>query len=270
MDTLFYIAAKIAWFLIRPDSVIVLLLVLGLWLLARGRQRWGMRLAGAGAGLLVLLALLPLGGLLLRPLEAAYPPDPSVSEVAGIIVLGGAEVDDVSAHWGQPNVNEAGDRFLAGIALADRFPDAIVAFAGGSAYLAGPVVEADLAGAIFTSAGVDPSRLRLEGRSRNTAENAVNALGVLGAEAQGTWLLVTSAYHMPRAVETFCAAGWTGLVPWPVDHRTRGAGRALGWNLAENLRDLNTGVKEWIGRIGYRVTGRGVSPDTAPGCLAQP
>ncbi|MDF0598258.1 YdcF family protein [Psychromarinibacter halotolerans] len=269
MDTLFYIVAKIVWFVMRPDTVILLLLVAGLFLLARGQRRWGMRLAGAGAGLLVLLAVLPLGGPLLRPLETAYPPQPEVSDIAGILVLGGAEVDDVSAHWDQPNLNEAGERYLAGLTLAHRFPDAILGFAGGSAYLAGPVVEADLARAIFTSAGIDPARLRLEGRSRNTAENAANALELLGDEAQGTWLLVTSAFHMPRAVESFCAAGWTGLVPWPVDFRTRGAARSPGWDLATNLNDLNIGAKEWVGRIAYRATGRGVPPAQAAGCLAQ-
>jgi uncharacterized SAM-binding protein YcdF (DUF218 family) len=70
-------------------------------------------------------------------------------------------------------------------------------------------------------------------------------------------VIVTSAFHMPRAIATFCAAGWENLVPYPVDFR--GTGRAsLGWNFAERLALLNTGIKEWVGLVAYRATGRTV------------
>jgi uncharacterized SAM-binding protein YcdF (DUF218 family) len=64
---------------------------------------------------------------------------------------------------------------------------------------------------------------------------------------------------MPRALGTFCAAGWHNLVPYPTDYRGGKIWDQMGWNLAENLTDLNIGVKEWVGLLAYRPHG-GVFP----------
>ena len=157
-------------------------------------------------------------------------------------------------------MTEAGDRYLATIALARRFPEARVLFTGGSGRLFGAEIpEARIAREILVSAGVDPARLILEGQSRNTAENARFAKALVANQGQGSWLLVTSAFHMPRAVETFCAAGWQDLVPWPTDYRTASLRDGIGWDLARNLDLLNVAVREWIGILAYRVTGRAVT-----------
>jgi len=81
-------------------------------------------------------------------------------------------------------------------------------------------------------------------------------------DVEGPWILVTSAFHMPRAVGSFCAAGWHTLVPYPTDYRGGSFWDQVGWDLADNLTDLNTGVTEWVGLLAYRVTGRsdGLTP----------
>jgi len=80
---------------------------------------------------------------------------------------------------------------------------------------------------------------------------------LLGAGATSTpMLLVTSAFHMPRSMGVFCAAGWTDITPYPVDHRTGAFSARSGWAFAANLEDLNVGVKEWVGLLAYRLTGR--------------
>jgi uncharacterized SAM-binding protein YcdF (DUF218 family) len=129
-------------------------------------------------------------------------------------------------------------------------------FAGGAATLSGGTGrQAETSAEILRQGGVEPERILLENRSRNTAENAANALTLRpeGTEA-GPWILVTSAWHMPRSVGTFCAAGWEGIVPWPTDYRGNRSG--LGWRFARNLEELNFAAKEWVGLLGYRVTGR--------------
>ena len=108
---------------------------------------------------------------------------------------------------------------------------------------------------ILRQLGLSEDRLIVEGRSRTTAENATFSRAIM-EDFEGPWILVTSAFHMPRAVGSFCAAGRRALVPYPTDYRSGSFWDQVGWDLADNLADLNTGVKEWIGLLAYRVTGR--------------
>jgi uncharacterized SAM-binding protein YcdF (DUF218 family) len=86
--------------------------------------------------------------------------------------------------------------------------------------------------------GLSEDRLIVEGRSRTTAENAVFSRAI-APDLEGPWILVTSAFHMPRALRTFCAAGWHNLVPYPTDYRGGKIWDQMGWKIAENLTDLN-------------------------------
>ena len=153
-------------------------------------------------------------------------------------------------------MNEAGDRFLTGIALARRYPEAQLVFTGGrGAVLSSGPAGATIAEQIFRQAGIPEHRLTLEAASRNTAENASRTRQVVDGGGQGPWVLVTSAFHMPRAVATFCAAGWQNVVPWPTDYRTGSLWAEIGWSLASHLETLNTGIKEWVGLLAYRLLG---------------
>jgi uncharacterized SAM-binding protein YcdF (DUF218 family) len=260
MDTLFFVTAKLVSALIRVDTWIVLILALIVLALVLERRRLALRLSAGAFVVLLTLSLLPLGDLLLQPLEASYPVNPELSRVDGIIVLGGGEVARISEFWGQPQLNEAGDRYTAALALARQFPQAQLLFTGGSGALrdlaGGGSVEAEMAGAFFLGQGVASGRLLLEGKSRNTAENARLSLA-LSAPAPGeVWVLVTSAFHMPRAMRSFEAAGWTGVVAYPVDYRTASFRDGIGWDLVGNLAVLNTAIKEQVGQLAYRLTGR--------------
>ena len=255
-DTALWLASKLIWAAIRPETLLLLLLIAAFVAVRRGRLRfanWSLGLATLG---FLVIAVFPLGQLVMAPLERAFPARPSVSAPGGIIVLGGGEDTDRAAVWQQPLVNEAGDRFLAGIALARRFPEAQLVFTGGRGEVlsAGPS-GASVAERIFQQAGTPGARLILEAKSRNTAENARRTRELVDGAGQGPWLLVTSAFHMPRAVATFCGAGWKNVLPWPTDYRTGTFWSDVGWSLASNLEALNTGIKEWVGLLGYRVVG---------------
>lgn len=260
MDTLFFIASKLIGALLRPDTWIVLALAVVVLALVLNRRRFALWVGSITLAVLVALAILPLGDLLLQPIERTYPAEPALDQVDGIIVLGGGEDARASAFWAQTQLNEGGERYTAALALARRFPEARILFTGGSGALrdlAGTETsEADMAGRFFRAQGVSPERLLLEGQSRNTAENARLSLALAAPAPGETWVLVTSAFHMPRAMRSFETAGWAGLVPWPVDYRTSAFTDGMGWNLTRNLLVLNTAIREQVGQITYRLTGR--------------
>ncbi|MDF1802060.1 YdcF family protein [Thalassovita sp.] len=260
MDTGFFILSKLVGALIRAETWIILLLVLGTWARWRGRLRLARTGVGLGLTFLLLLTLLPLGDVLIRPLEARFPVAPDLVAVDGIIVLGGAEQAGRAQQWGLPQTNDAGERFIEGAALALAHPQAKLLFTGGSGALGDlgntDVPQAAMAHQLFTRLGIAPERILLERTSRNTAENARNSLALIQPELAEVWVLVTSAYHMPRAVQSFQAAGWPQVVPWPVDHRSGSFVGGLGWNLSRNLNLFNKATKETIGLIAYNLTGR--------------
>jgi uncharacterized SAM-binding protein YcdF (DUF218 family) len=268
MDTVFFKASKLIWALLRPETLLLLLFVAG-WLFLRVR-RAGLGQLFSFVSILAcgLISVFPVGDAFLSPLEKTYPTEPKVRKVAGIVVLGGGESDVQSRAWSQPNTGDAGDRFIAALALAHKHPEAIVLFTGGSGRLLGGTSAADIARDIFLGAGLDKSRLILEGTSRNTAENAVISLELAPDNVEGDWLLVTSAFHMRRAVASFCSAGWKNIVPWPTDYLTGGFFDRIGWNFAFNLNELNIGVKEWIGLATYSLTRRTSDEIEIADCLA--
>jgi len=118
--------------------------------------------------------------------------------------------------------------------------------------------EADHIAPLFAKLGVAPERLVLENRARNTYENARYSREVAAPDAGESWILVTSAFHMPRAVGCFRAVGWN-VIPYPVAHMTTGRDHdppPLGFNPQAGLRWLGLGLHEWLGLVAYRLAGR--------------
>jgi uncharacterized SAM-binding protein YcdF (DUF218 family) len=219
----------------------------------------GRKLVMASVLLLVVCGLSPLGTLLLYPLEQRFPPwDAARGAPDGIIVLGASIEADLSAAHGTPVVRSAPDRIIAAAALAHRYPNARIVFSGGSAnLLSNDAREADFAGAVFESLGVAKSRLIMERRSRNTLENAEFSKALVAPKEGERWLLVTSAFHMPRSVGLFRKAGFA-VEPYPVDWRVGGRGDLLSFtNIAtDGLGRTDLAVREWMGLIAYRATGK--------------
>lgn len=260
MDTFFFIASKLVGVLIRADTWMVIAVGFTALALLFNRQNIAQFMSLVTFTAMLAIAILPLGNPLLQRLERTYPADPALSQVDGIIVLGGGEDADGTAFWQQTQLGDGAERLTATMALARQFPQARVLFTGGSGrlrQLSGSYGSgADVAAQFYLAQGLEPDRLLLEGASRNTAENARLSLALAQPEDGDTWLLVTSAFHMPRAMRSFASAGWVGLVPYPVDYRTRGFMDGIGWNLTGNLNVLNTAVKEIVGQMAYALTGR--------------
>jgi uncharacterized SAM-binding protein YcdF (DUF218 family) len=177
--------------------------------------------------------------------------------VDGIIVLGGAVDAALSHARGQVSLNEAAERITEGVALARRYPQARILLTGGDGSLIQTgYSEADATRKLFIDLGIAPDRIVIESASRNTWENAAFSYRTVEPRADQTWLLVTTAMHMPRAVGCFRRAGWS-IVPYPVDYRTYPTVEfEVSFGFPGGLDLLNLVVKEWDGLIAYYLLGR--------------
>lgn len=258
METGFFWLSKLVWAAIAPESVLFLLLLASWIQLLRKSTKWAGRLLGSVIGILIVLSTLPVGEWVLFPLEDRFPVNPVLPDrIDGIIVLGGAEDPVRSEAWQQVEVNDSAERFLASIDLARRFPQARVVFTSGSG---NPFDQkhrsSDVARQLYSQAGLDAGRITYEEQSRNTAENVAMSKALVKPSPGDNWVLVTSAFHMPRSIGVFCKAAWSAI-PYPVDHRAlRGDLLRIGSGIAGNINSLSLGIKEWIGLAAYYVTGR--------------
>jgi uncharacterized SAM-binding protein YcdF (DUF218 family) len=257
---LFFALSKTLGVMALPTNFLIGLGIIGVLLCASRWARLGRRLAITAIVLLAICGFSPLGDLFLYPLESRFPPwNAELGAPDGIIVLGGPIDSDLSAEYDTPVVRSAPDRIIAGTALARQYPNARFVFTGGSANLvSGDAREADYAGAVFERLGIPKSRLIMERRSRNTYENALFTADMVKPKPGERWLLVTSAYHMPRSIGLFRKAGFA-VEAYPVDWRVgRGWSDVLAFNTIANegfgLTDL--GVREWMGLVAYRLTGK--------------
>ena len=229
----------------------VALLVISRWRRAALGMLW------LGLAVLGLLGFEAVPHALLRPLENQYPVPPAavVDRHVGVVVLGGATQHPRSyqAHAQVP-LGEAAERMSVPVGLLREHPKLALVFSGGEGrLLLTGVTEAELARAFYQEQGLDLARLTLESGSRTTRENARQVAALLGARCQEPWLLVTSAWHMPRAVAEFESVGCR-VTPYPVDFRT---GASTAWSdyaLARSLMQWQTALHEWLGLAVYALT----------------
>jgi uncharacterized SAM-binding protein YcdF (DUF218 family) len=209
-------------FLLPPGLFVVLLVALGVWLIRGRKDRLSGTVSLSIALLLYLLSTAVIGEVLISPLETAYPP-PEAGEACwgdAIVVLGGGSKVSSPAEGGAPALTEESTgRLVYGVRLARRMPLPLV-FTGGRALgREDRPSEAEAAARVAKSLGVPEERLLLEERSRTTWENG---LYVSEEFESRTPLLVTSAWHMPRAVYSFRKHGMEP-VPAPTLYRSDSA-----------------------------------------------
>jgi uncharacterized SAM-binding protein YcdF (DUF218 family) len=97
----------------------------------------------------------------------------------------------------------------------------------------------------------------MEPRARNTWENAEFSKAVASPKLGERWLLLTSAYHMARAVGAFRKAGFA-IEPYPVDWRLGSRDDLLRFSISfvGGLSRVDTAIREWIGLTAYWLAGR--------------
>ena len=257
---MFFYVSKLFWLVAAPSNLIGFCLLFAAGLLVLGRYKSGRTLAVIACAAYLIGGFSPLGQIMLRPLEDRFVrPQSLPTEPKGIIVLGGAIDEQMSAARNSSELNESGGRMTEAVALAHRYKSARLVFTGGSASLRGSeLTEAAAAKRFFLEQGISAERIVLEDKSRNTRENAEFVKRIAAPKPGELWVLVTSAWHMPRSVGIFRDVGFK-VVPWPADYSTHGTSRDWAkpiFKASRGLKLVDRATKEWIGLFAYYLSGR--------------
>lgn len=257
---MFFALSKTIGIMLLPTNFLIGAGVAGALLLATRFVSLGRKLLIASVVLLAVCGFSPLGSWLLYPLESRFPAwDAAKGAPDGIVVLGGAIDTDPSAVHGIAVFGASADRIIAAAALAHRFPNARILYSGGNANLVSDdtVKEADYATAVFEGLGISRDRVMLERLSRNTFENAEFSKALAAPKSGERWLLLTSAFHMPRSVGIFRKVGFA-VEPYPADWRLAGAADLWTFPIfsTEGLSHTDVALREWMGLLAYRISGR--------------
>ena len=241
-----------------PLFWVVLMLAMGVALLRR-RPTAARRWIGLGLLVLVLLGWRVLPDRLMHALETRHPSaNPAeVGRYAGVVVLGGS-FERASLQTGRAavQINAHAERLTEAVALALAYPELPIIFTGGCVDTGeGCVPESALAQRFFTRMGLAPNRIRYEAASRTTFENALFTAQLPGVDKTRPWLLLTSAWHMPRAVAAFRAQGWN-VSPWPADFRSNTNMPWTAYSLTKGMQQWQFALHECLGLLAYWVSGR--------------
>lgn len=204
--------------LLLPPGLFLLLALAALFYFHRRRMRAGVSLLTLLVGLVYLLSIRPVADSLILPLEDAYPGPAGARPACGVIaVFGGGAVPsgpspDDSAQPGASSALRAHSAF----AIWRKAPAQIILSGGGAR--GEHWNSARAMGAFLKNLGVPGDFLTLEQESRNTFENAKFTASLLKKHNYSNPCLITSAYHMPRAVRSLALFD-VSVIPFPSDFK---------------------------------------------------
>lgn len=253
---MFFYLSKLVSFLFSPLMWVFILLLYSFKTKVEGRPR---KLRIAACILLYVCSNSFIVDEFYRMWEPVTPDyDLMDTKYEGAIVLGG--IGDIDLRLEKINFGYSGDRLFQALPLYynGRFKKLI--FTGGSGRIEFPdKKEGKYVRKYLQSIHFPDSALIIENESRNTYENAVFTKKILDSlKIKGAFLLITSAYHMPRSMAVFKKAGYKNLVPY-ITNRSSGIRRFTFDHLfipnAGTLFSFEFLIHEWVGYLTYKLKG---------------
>lgn len=255
MDSTFYFLSKLAWAVFSPSNFLIILTSVGTAFLFCNRIFLAKLFLIPSVLGLVIIMTYPIGDWLIEPLEDRFKrPDPLPERIDGILILGGAEDLLRSFKHKTAELKQSGERFFEAARLSRIYPDTPVIFSGssGEIHLKNDTLVSEY---ILVNLGINPARLIIESLSKNTYENFVFTKPIL-PKADGTYLLITSAFHMPRSV-ALAKENNISVIPYPVDYRSLHPWhRDQRISFYNNINSLEAAAKEWMGLTAYYWTAK--------------
>ena len=253
----FYLS-KIIWLVVNPFNILVLCLFLTFFLLIIKKKREAFYLLSFSILIIIVCGFFPFGKLLIYSLEKKYHDDVFLPDkIDGIIILGGATNPFLTDQYDQISLNNSAERLVLSIQLIKKNQNSKIIFSGGSGSISNQELDhAKVAKRFFIEAGIDTNNIIFENKSRNTYENILLSKQLAKPRIDENWLVVTSAYHMNRAVYIGEKLNWK-LLPYPVDfYLPKKFNIKPTLNLLGNFNYTQKGSHEWIGLISYYLMGR--------------
>jgi uncharacterized SAM-binding protein YcdF (DUF218 family) len=258
-----FLLKKFVSFWLMPVPFCLTLITVGWWLTQTPqRLRLGRRLVIAGAILLFVFGNRAVSTWLIQPIENTYPAiaEGSDSDLPQnlrscrfVVVLGGGNSTTPGVSAINRLSNSSRSRLTEGLRILRKLPDARLVLSGGGE--PGFPSHAEVAAQAAISLGVDPQRIIRFDSPRDTEEEALATKALVGAEP---FALVTSAWHLPRAMSLLRKVGLTP-VPCPADYLGRPPSQ-LTWTYflwdVESLPRSTWAIYERLGATWSRLRGR--------------
>ncbi len=234
---MFFLKKLIAYFILPPGLLVIAFAVLGLLT----KKKLAKLIAFSFALFVYLLSIEPIKDVLYKPLEESYPV-PSKPEGDAIVILGGGAYNTGILK------EDSTKRLLTGFVLHKQ-TDLPIILSGGASI--GALPEAEIMKGLLLTLGVDKGKIYTDVNSKDTEENAQEVKKLCERLGCRRVVLVTSAYHMRRALLSFQKAGLE-VVPYPTDFK-----RDMRYNLYSLLPKMSVfadsykALREYLGLVWY-------------------
>ena len=253
----FYLS-KILWLIVNPFNIFIFITLFTMFLYLINFRRISLIIYLINFIFIALISFFPIGSYLTYIIEKEFHTNTKIPErVDGILILGGATNPLLFKEFDQISLNGSAERLVESVMIIRKFEKAKVIFSGGS----GIVNRSDLghsqvAKLFYKKMGVDINKIFFEDKSRNTHENIIYSKKIAKPKKNENWLLITSAFHMKRALLIAEKNNWK-FIPYAVDFKNIKEFKLTpNLNLLSNLNSFQSGLHEWLGLVSYYLMGR--------------
>lgn len=253
-----FFLSKFLWFFFNPFTLFIFIFSIGFIFLIFKKYKISNYMFFIALSGLLSISIFPIGKFGIYLLEKefhvqyAYP-----DKIDGILILSGATDPYLSKEYDSIELNSSAERLTESIFLINKHKKAKIVFSGGSGYLNHPDLDhAKVARKFFKKMNIKNKKIIYENKSRNTYENILFSKKIANPKQGETWLLVTSASHMKRAILISQKQKWK-LIPYPVDfNQSKNISFKPSMNFFSNFVSFQKASHEWLGLFSHYLMGK--------------